>query len=314
MPPLPELEAALDQWVPDADLLQTTDSSWDGLFVSAEESAWRHGKPFVALPLMHLGDASVRAHFQMVHQIDAYRRATAVLALSKREAAALAYLGVAQQQIHVIHTGVEPELPLPAEDLDPGTFRRQHHLTGPIVAFLGANTHDKGTFALAQAVGRLNLNMRPVDLVCAGTQSGKLAAFLRRQPQEVRSASQGHMHLLGVVDEGTKHQLLAACDLLALPSQVDTFGQVLLEAWLHGKPVIGAAAGGIPEVIEEGRTGLLVPFDDADALAQAISWLLDHPEEAERMGQRGREQTLSRWSWGAVYDRVWPIYERCLDA
>ena len=82
----------------------------------------------------------------------------------------------------------------------------------------------------------------------------------------------------------------------------------------HGPTTVGARAGGIPEVIEEGRTGLLVPFGDAAALAEAIAWLLDHPAEAARMGARGRETTLARWTWPAVYDRVWSLYESCLAA
>jgi glycogen(starch) synthase len=110
------------------------------------------------------------------------------------------------------------------------------------------------------------------------------------------------------LSEQEKHDLLAASSALALPSRDDSFGIVLLEAWLHGKPVVGASAGGIPDVIQEGETGLLVPYGDASALAQAIAWLLDHPAEAAQMGLRGRERTLARWTWDAVYDRVRAVY------
>jgi len=96
---------------------------------------------------------------------------------------------------------------------------------------------------------------------------------------------------------------------LPCPSQDDSFGIVLLEAWLHGRPVVGARAGGIPEVITDGQTGLLVPFGDAAALVDAISWLLDHPAEAAEMGAAGRATTLQRWTWDAVYRRVVTAYE-----
>jgi glycosyltransferase involved in cell wall biosynthesis len=111
------------------------------------------------------------------------------------------------------------------------------------------------------------------------------------------------------LSEEDKHDLLAASSVLVLPSRQDSFGIVLLEAWLHGKPVIGARAGGIADVIEEGRTGLLVPFGEGPALAQAITWVLDHPEEAGQMGLRGRERTLQCWTWDAVYERVRLVYD-----
>ncbi len=312
MPPLSGLRDALDRLAAEADLIQAVDSSWDGLFVAGTEAARRHQKPLVAVPLMHLGDARVQAHFRMAHQVRAYHAADILLALSKAEATAYAGMGVAPDRIAVIPMGVDPALNAGSDDPDGAAFRQRHGLTGPIVAFLGPNTYDKGAFTLAEAVAELNRSGQAVHLVCAGAQGEELAGFLRRRPSVIQAACRGRIHLLGMVEDSIKHQLLGACDLLALPSQVDTFGIVLLEAWLHGKPVIGARAGGIPEVIDEGRTGLLVPFGDAAALAQSIAWMLDHPEEAAEMGRRGREVTLQRWTWDAVYARVRSVYERCL--
>lgn len=312
MPPLPGLKKALNRLAGEVDLIQAVDSSWDGSFVAAAETAQHFKKPFVAVPLMHLGDARVQAHFRMVHQIQAYRTAAILLALSRAEATAYADMGVDPEQITIIPMGVDPALHPCSTELDGATFRQRQNLTGPIVAFLGPNTYDKGAFTLAEAVGQLNWSGKPVNLVCAGAQSEELASFFRRLPSEIQEACRGRVRWLGAVDESVKHQLLAACDLLALPSQVDTFGIVLLEAWLHGKPVIGARAGGIPEVIEEGHTGLLVSFGDVEALAQSIAWLLDHPEEAARMGKRGQEMTLQRRTWDAVYHQLCSVYERCL--
>ena len=86
---------------------------------------------------------------------------------------------------------------------------------------------------------------------------------------------------------------------------------MLLEAWLHGKPVVGARAGGIPAVIQEGENGLLVPYGDPAALAEALGWLLDHPAEAGALGSRGREATQRCWTWDAVYRRLLPAYQGC---
>jgi glycosyltransferase involved in cell wall biosynthesis len=292
---------------PQADLLHAFDSSWDGLFAAAADAARRHGKPLVATPLMHLGDACVRAHFQMVHQVDAYRQAAAIVALSQAEAAAYLRLGVAPSRVHVIPMGIEPP---PYED-DPiaiEAFRRKHRIDGPLVAFLGANTYDKGAHTLALAVAALNRAGVPVTAAYAGPESAGLAAFLAHQPADMRALLADRVRILGTVDEETKHRLLAACDLLALPSQVDTFGIVLLEAGLHGKPVIGAAAGGIPEVIRDGQTGLLVPFGDVEALATAIRRLCEAPAWARQLGKAGRELVLREYTWDRTYRELTRIY------
>lgn len=309
MPPLVGLPAALARLVPAADLVQSEDSSWDGLFCAAAECAREHGRPHIALPLMHLGSPHVQIHFQMAHQVDAYRAAAAVLALSEREAAAYARLGVDAARIHRLSMGVDvPPAPL----LDPElghAFRREHGIRRPLVAFLGANTYDKGAFTLVRAVAALNRAGAPVDAAFAGPGSDGLAAYLARQPVDVRAALDGHVHILGIVDERTKHALLSACDVFALPSQVDTFGIVLLEAWLHGKPVIGADAGGIPELVAADETGLLVRFDDADALAAAIRRLVADIALRDRLGAAGRALTLARYTWDATYRSLLDIYE-----
>jgi len=312
MPPLLGLEAALDRLVPQADLIQAADSSWDGLFVAAAGTVRRCRKPLIAIPFMHLGNASVTAHFQMAHQVDVYCNATAVLALSWQEADVFAGLGVLPSRVHIIRMGIEPTLPILLWALDGTEFRRRHNLTGQIVAFLGANTYDKGAFTLVQAVARLNLTGLRVELVCAGPQSDRLAAFLRQQPEEIQAALRGRVHLLGLVDEQTKHQLLAACDLLALPSHVDTFGIVLLEAWLHGKPVIGAKAGGIPDLVQPEETGLLVSFGDVTALTAAIRQLLTEPKLAAQLGAAGRQQVLRRYTWDQTYQTLLRVYTAVL--
>ncbi len=314
MPPLAGLAAALDRLAPAADLVHIEDGSWDGLLCAAAAAARQHSRPLVVRPLMHLGDASVQVHFQMAHQVDAYRNADAVLALSARETAAYERLGVAARRIHRIPMGVDVPSAQGAPDdlLDPAqgaAFRQARGISRPLVAFLGAQTYDKGAFTLALAAAALNQAGDAVDIAFAGPGSEDLRAFLARQSTDVRAALDGHIHLLGLVDERTKHGLLSACDLLALPSQVDTFGIVLLEAWLHGKPVIGADAGGIPELVRAEETGLLVPFGDADSLARAIQRLVTDRGLAAQLGAAGRARTLQEYTWEHTYRALLRVYD-----
>ena len=307
MPPLPGLSAALDRLVPPADLVQVEDASWDGLFVAAARAALRDGKPLVALPLMHLSSAGISAQYQMAHQVDIYRKASAVLVISAGEEDALAQLGVAPERIHRLTLGIDPQVAM-LSDSDVAEFRRQYTLSGPLVAFLGANTYDKGAYTLALAVAQLNLAGFRLECVCAGPQSDGLCAYIERQPSEVRNVLHERTRILGVVDERTKHQLLSAMDMLALPSQVDAFGLVFLEAWLHGKPVIGARAGGIPDLVKHEQTGLLVPFGDAAALAAAIRRLLADSALALRLGSAGHREVLERYTWEHTYRQLIEVY------
>ena len=177
----------------------------------------------------------------------------------------------------------------------------------PIVAFVGHKTVGKGALDLLEA-SQLLLKERPsltIAMVGAPTP-----AFTQRYQALPAGVKDKILDL--VLSERDKHDLLAACSTLVLPSQDDSFGIVLLEAWLHGKPVIGARAGGIPDVIEPGRTGLLVKVGDVEALAMAITWLLDHPRDAAQMGSRGQETIRERWNWDAVYERVQAVYGHVL--
>jgi glycosyltransferase involved in cell wall biosynthesis len=89
----------------------------------------------------------------------------------------------------------------------------------------------------------------------------------------------------------------AALDVFAMPSRTDSFGIVFLEAWANAKPVVAAAAGGVVEVIEHGRTGLLVPFGDVHRLAEAIGGLIDEPDRAWSLGHEGRKLVSRGHTW-----------------
>jgi glycosyltransferase involved in cell wall biosynthesis len=145
-----------------------------------------------------------------------------------------------------------------------------------------------------------------VHLVIAGPQVDEFVHFYERLPSRTRD----RILLLGPVFGRDKQDLLAATDVFALPSRIDSFGIVYLEAWAYRKPVIGARAGGVPDVIDDGQDGLLVEFGDVEGLAEAIEALLGEPERARTMGRRGRAKVEARYTWAHVYDRLSTLYER----
>jgi glycogen synthase len=308
MPPLVGLNATLAQLVAEATAVQAIDATWDGLFTAASQMAYRAGKPFVAMPLIHTGSAQILAHFTMAHQLATYRQATAVVALSQSERSLLQSYGVSTQRLQVLPMGIEV-LPENGNLLLSTELSNCYNFKQPFVAFLGAATYDKGAFTLVEALLELNRQGIELHLVCAGPQQPQLQHFIERiQSLEDRHFLQQHVHLLGIVEEPAKEAMLAASTLLALPSRVDSFGIALLEAWRHGKPVVAAGEGGLAETVTDGQNGLLVPFGNVDALASALASLLQDQALARKLGEHGRSTVMARYTWDHTYETLYKIY------
>lgn len=281
-------------------------SAYPSLIYLGAVAARRSGARLVAMPCAHPGSSgqeSRRRYFLGPRMAELYGQAAAVIALTGLEKQALASAGVAQERIFVTGAGVDPAV---AEGADGSRFRHGFGLPAdaPVVAFVGHKTAGKGALHLLEAAQKLFVARPELIVAVVGEPAPEFTRRYEALPQPARA------RILNLrLSEAEKHDLLAASSLLVLPSQDDSFGIVLLEAWLHGRPVVGARAGGIPEVIADGQSGLLVPFGDITALVEAIAWLLDHPAEAADMGAAGQAATLQRWTWDAVYRRVMAAYE-----
>jgi len=110
-----------------------------------------------------------------------------------------------------------------------------------------------------------------------------------------------------------KASIFDALDVFALPSVGESFGIAYLEAWMCGKPVIGARIGPTSAVIDDGVDGLLAKPYDPDDLAAKLVELLSDPEKRERMGQNGRTKTLNRFTWNQIVDKMEHIYRDVVD-
>lgn len=104
------------------------------------------------------------------------------------------------------------------------------------------------------------------------------------------------VRFLGGVDDAAKWRLVAGADIVVVPSRYESFGLVAVEAMMFGKPVVSTRVGGIPEVVQDGVTGLLVAPGDAEALAAALRRLCEDPALRERMGAAGRARYLERFT------------------
>jgi phosphatidyl-myo-inositol dimannoside synthase len=217
------------------------------------------------------------------------RHATMVLAPSRATADyVISVQGVAAEKVRVLPWGLDPGFETRlfgiADARLPADFPQ-----GRVILTVGrwlATERYKGMDTLIQALPRLLLRWPDIQLVLAGTGDDRewLANIARD------SGVQRHVHFLRDLTYGELSACYAAAELFALPSRGEGFGFVYLEAMARGKPVIGGAHGGAPEVIQDGVTGYLVQHGDTVQLATSIDALLDNPDRAKEMGARGRER------------------------
>jgi glycosyltransferase involved in cell wall biosynthesis len=287
------------------DLVHVFNLSWEAPALVGRRFARQRGIPLVVTPFSHLGVGRgdrVSRNSTMDHQLRLLREAQAVLTLTAVEAAGLERLRVPRSQIYVVGAGLD--LSSERELVASAVVLRRQRLSWPYVLFVGRNSYDKGAIHAARAVLYLRRQGMTVGLVLIGALTPEFRRFYRHLSAEQRQG----ICPLGLVLEDEKRALLSRCEMLVLPSRTDSFGMVLLEAWACGRPVVGARAGGIPGVIDEGENGLLVPFGDVAALVEAIASLLQNREMARSLGARGREKVLSYYTWEQVCQRTAAVY------
>lgn len=181
------------------------------------------------------------------------------------------------------------------------------HDAGQLV-FLGLMSRAKGLEDLLAALARPPLAALAWHLTVAG--HGDPAPFLS-QARELGLDSR--VTFLGWVDATRVGTLLSRAQLLLLPSHFEAMGLVLLEAMSYGVPIIATRVGGIPEVVADGRTGILVEPGDVSALSTAICDLLTDHDLCARLGQAGRQRFLSEFEIGAANARLQSVFASLID-
>lgn len=219
----------------------------------------------------------------------ALRRANLITAPSKFTADHVASdQQVPVEHIRVLPWALDPQFESQAVAASrmslPGEFPQ-----GRVILSVGrwlATERYKGMNTLITALPRLLTRWPELELAIAG--QGDDRNWLEDLAE--KNGVLRHVHFLTDLNNAQLAACYAACEIFALPSSGEGFGMVYLEAMSYGKPVIGGAHGGAPEVIEDGVTGYLVPHGDAVHLATSIETLLLNPAVGQEMGRRGRER------------------------
>jgi starch synthase len=172
---------------------------------------------------------------------------------------------------------------------------------------VGRITRQKGLPVLLRAAGALDPRAQLV--ICAGQpDTAELAAEVTALVQHLQETRSGVIWLSGMLAKPEVIQLLTHATVFACPSLYEPLGIVNLEAMACGTAVVASRVGGIPEVVADGETGLLVPLDDPAALAYGLNTLLGDPDRAQWMGQQGRKRAIAEFGWQAIAVQTAALY------
>jgi glycosyltransferase involved in cell wall biosynthesis len=239
--------------------------------------------------VVHSPQAARRRRQRIVHRVTALR-ATAYVSVGERSSRELERVtGLPPGSVRTIRNGVAdvPLEPLPRPR------------AGPIVGSLGRLEPEKGFDVLLRALPAVP--EATLVLVGEGSTRGPLEAL----GEELGIAER--VVFAGWSDDARRH--LTTFDVFALPSRFEAFPLSVLEAMLASLPVVASDVGSVGEAVEDGRTGVLVPPEDPEALGHALRDLLEDPERARALGRHGREQALERFSVDAMVQAYERLYE-----
>ena len=256
----------------------------------------------------------------------AIEAADAVIAVSSgmRRDILAAYPSVDPERVAIIYNGIDPD----EYRRDPKTDVLERHgidPTQPYVVFVGRVTRQKGIVHLLEAARHFEPGVSLV--LCAGeADTEDLKKEVEDLVGELRQTRGGVIWIQKMMPRPELIQILSHARVFACPSIYEPFGIVNLEAMACGAPVVASAVGGIPEVVEDGVTGFLVPFEPdgtpmgsprdraafAERLASHVNQLVADPSLAQKFGAAGRARVERKFSWSAIAAQTAALYARLI--
>jgi starch synthase len=249
--------------------------------------------------------------------------ADAVIAVSAAMRADIlrVYPAIDPSRVEVIHNGIDPEQYRPDPRID--VLKRYGVDPGrPYVLFVGRITRQKGITHLLD--GARDIDPRAQIVLCAGaSDTPEFEREVARRVEELSGERGGVVWISKMLGKDEVIQLMSHAAVFVCPSTYEPLGIVNLEAMACRAPVVATATGGIPEVVEDGRTGFLVPFEPMDprgtpadakafaaAIAERVNGLLADRDTAKAFGEAGRRRVMERFTWSAVAERTVSLYRR----
>ncbi|GAA1620812.1 glycogen synthase [Actinoplanes couchii] len=256
----------------------------------------------------------------------AIEAADAIIAVSggMRRDVLKAYPTVDPDRVHVVYNGIDTQLYQP----DPGTDvveRLGIDRNRPSVVFVGRITRQKGLPYLVRACADLPSDAQIV-LLAGAPDTPEIAAEVAALVADLQKTRDGVIWVQEMLPKQEVIQVLTHATVFVCPSIYEPMGIVNLEAMACETAVVATATGGIPEVVADGETGVLVPIEQVQDgtgtpvdperfvadLAAALTRLITDPQLAERMGKAGRRRAVEKFSWARIAEDTLDIYRTVL--
>ena len=250
-----------------------------------------------------LGAAYDRLRQTLLHQVDAF------LPVSHYTAGLLHERGVPPERTHVVPNGTDPDCFRPHDDT---SLRQRLGLADrSLLLTVGRLVRRKGIDTVLRALPTIIQTCPDVAYVIAGTGPDRA----RLEQLATRIGIRERVRFVGDIDHNRLPLYYSAADLFVMPARqdppdVEGFGLVFLEANACGTPVVGTCSGGIPDAVQDGETGLLIPPDAPDALAEATLHVLTTSGVAETLGRQGRHRAVHEASWDHIADHLYDLLAR----
>ncbi len=248
----------------------------------------------------------------------AYEAAAAVIAVSNgmRRDILDCYPTIDPEHVHVVHNGIDTDFYRPVEETDVldrlGVDRAR-----PSVAFVGRITRQKGVPHLLRAALKLDPDIQLI-LLAGAADTPELARETDELVERLRAERTGVVLVSEMLPREDVRQVLTHATLFCCPSVYEPLGIVNLEAMACSTAVVASAVGGIPEVVEDGVTGVLVPYvadqpaEFEAGLAKAINTVAGDAALAAAMGRAGRRRAVAEFGWDAVAAQTVDVYRSAL--
>lgn len=232
-----------------------------------------------------------------------------VVCHSKNEQRLLSEFSIPHEKIRIIPAGVDFNRfeNIPSPDI----FRDYYNINGRIVLYTGRLASNKGLHHLMDAAPQIISQVKDTTFVLVGEDEGERK---RLEKRAVKLKISDKVLFTGYIkDDELFKSAFSACDVFVLPSEYEAFGLVLLEAMACEKPCVATRVGGVPEVLDEHKTGMLVEYGNPGALADAIIELLKDENKRKIMGRAGRKRVKENFTWPKVVDKLEKVYKEVLD-
>ena len=257
----------------------------------------------------------------------AYNTADGVIAVSQQmKTDVVEAYGIEPEKVTVIHNGIDPEFYKPTFDIQ---LLEEYGINPdiPFVFFVGRITRQKGISQLISAAKFFTKNCQIV--LCAGApDTPEIASETEALIANLKSQREGVILISEMLPREKIKVLYSHARVFACPSLYEPFGIINLEALSCETPVVGSAVGGIPEIIEEGKTGFLIALDPVSRtdfnpknpeafqkkFAEKINQLLEDENLATQMGKAGRETVLKKFSWESIAKTTFNYYQEVISS